>query len=133
MDLPVCVDPGRELRLHGDLLRAVLRDQVELHVVAAVGLREDLEELDVRAGETDSVVKVMRAIGGVEIVAFLKEKDRNVIRVSFRSKHSADVAAIASKHKGGGHKKAAGCTLYMPIEEAVKLISSEVEEALKEL
>ena len=95
--------------------------------------KEDLEELDVRAGETDSVVKVMRAIGGVEIVAFLKEKDRNVIRVSFRSKHSADVAAIASKHKGGGHKKAAGCTLYMAVEDAVKLISSEVEEALKEL
>ena len=95
--------------------------------------KEDLDEIGVKAGETDSVVKVMRAIGGVEIVAFLKEKDRNVIRVSFRSKHSADVAAIASKYKGGGHKKAAGCTLYMPIEEAVKIISSEVEEALKEL
>ncbi len=95
--------------------------------------KEDLDENGVKAGETDSVVKVMRAIGGVEIVAFLKEKDRNVIRVSFRSKHSADVAAIASKYKGGGHKKAAGCTLYMPIEEAVKIISSEVEDALKEL
>ena len=95
--------------------------------------KEDLEDIGVKAGETDSVVKVMRAIGGVEIVAFLKEKDRNVIRVSFRSKHAADVAAIASKHKGGGHKKAAGCTLYMPIDEAVKIISSEVEEALKEL
>ena len=95
--------------------------------------KDDLDEIGVKAGETDSVVKVMRAIGGVEIVAFLKEKDRNVIRVSFRSKHSADVAAIASRHKGGGHKKAAGCTLYMPIDEAVKIISSEVEDALKEL
>lgn len=95
--------------------------------------KEDLDEIGVKAGETDSVVKVMRAIGGVEIVAFLKEKDRNVIRVSFRSKRSYDVSAIASKHNGGGHKKAAGCTLYMPIEEAVKIISSEVEEALKEL
>ena len=95
--------------------------------------KEDLDEIGVMAGETDSVVKVMRAIGGVEIVAFLKEKERNVIRVSFRSKHSADVAAIASGHKGGGHKKAAGCTLYMPIDEAVKIISSEVEDALKEL
>ena len=75
----------------------------------------------------------MRAIGGVEIVAFLKEKDRNVIRVSYRSKNSADVAALATSHNGGGHKKAAGCTLYMPVEEAVELIGSEVEKAAKQL
>ena len=95
--------------------------------------KDDLEEIGVKAGETDSVVKVMRAIGGVEVVAFLKEKDHNVIRVSFRSKYSADVAAIARKYNGGGHKKAAGCTLYMPIDEAVRIISSEVEEAVKNL
>ncbi len=94
---------------------------------------EDLEELGVRAGETDSVVKVMRAIGGVEIVAFLKEKDRDVIRVSYRSKTDADVSLLASSHNGGGHRKAAGCTLYMPIAEAVKLIKNEVEKAAEEL
>ncbi|MBO5995567.1 MAG: bifunctional oligoribonuclease/PAP phosphatase NrnA [Firmicutes bacterium] len=95
--------------------------------------REDLLNIGVREGETDSVVNVMRSIGGVEIVAFLKEKDHDTIRVSFRSKSDADVAAIAKAHDGGGHRKAAGCTLYMPIEEAVELISREVEEALKEL
>ena len=95
--------------------------------------KEDMEEIGVKAGETDSVVKVMRAIGGVEIVAFLKEKDHKVIRVSFRSKHSADVSLIAASHKGGGHKKAAGCTLYMSIDEAVQVISSEIEDALKNI
>ena len=95
--------------------------------------REDLDEIGVRAGETDSVVKIMRAIGGVEIVAFLKEKDHKVIRVSYRSKHSADVAELAARHNGGGHKKAAGCTLYMSMEEALKVISSEIEEALEVL
>ena len=64
-----------------------------------------------------------------EIVAFLKEKDRNVIRVSYRSKNDADVSVLAASHNGGGHRKAAGCTLYMPIDEAVELIKNEVEKA----
>ena len=94
--------------------------------------KDDLEKLEVREGETDSVVKVMRAIGGVEIVAFLKEKDHNVIRVSYRAKSWSDVSILAIRHNGGGHKKAAGCTLYMPIREAVDLVTKEIEEYLAE-
>ena len=92
--------------------------------------KEDLEEIGVRAGETDSVVVAMRAIKGVEAVAFLKEKDHNVIRVSYRAKSFADVSELAVAHNGGGHRKAAGCTLYMPVMEAVELISGEIEEYL---
>ena len=90
--------------------------------------KDDLENIGVREGETDSVVVAMRAIKGVEVVAFLKEKDHEVIRVSYRSKSDADVSAMAVSHNGGGHKKAAGCTLHMPIKEAVELISKEIEE-----
>lgn len=92
--------------------------------------KDDLEEIGVLAGETDSIVKVMRAIGGVEVVAFLKEKEHNVIRVSYRSKSFADVSQMAASHKGGGHRKAAGCTLYMPLHEAVELVSKEIGEYL---
>ena len=92
---------------------------------------DDLREIGVREGETDSIVKVMRAIGGVEIVAFLKEKDHDVVRVSYRSKSFADVSKMAESHSGGGHKKAAGCTLYMPIIDAVELIKKEIEEFLE--
>ena len=92
--------------------------------------KEDLEEIGVLAGETDSIVKVMRAIGGVEVVAFLKEKEHNMIRVSYRSKSFADVSVMAASHNGGGHRKAAGCTLYMPVGEAVELVTEEIREYL---
>ena len=94
--------------------------------------KEDLEEIGVKAGETDSVVVAMRAIRGVEVVAFLKEKDRNVIRVSYRAKSFADVSKLAVSHNGGGHRKAAGCTLYMPVHEAVELVTREIGEYLDE-
>ena len=35
-------------------------------------------------------------------------------------------------HNGGGHRKAAGCTLYMPVHEAVELVTREIGEYLDE-
>jgi phosphoesterase RecJ-like protein len=45
-----------------------------------------------------------------------------------RSKEWADVSEIAMKHNGGGHIKAAGCTIDSPVLEAVKIIEADVLE-----
>lgn len=92
---------------------------------------DDLERIGVKAGETDSIVQSLRSICGVEIAAFLKEKEPNVVRVSYRAKSVANVAELAMLHEGGGHVKSAGCTLYTSLEEAVEIISKDIESALK--
>lgn len=92
---------------------------------------DELISNGIKAGETDPIVQTLRSIKNVEIAAFLKEKDPGVIRVSYRSKSSSDVSKIALLHNGGGHTKAAGCTLYMPLEEAVKVTADDIEEALR--
>ena len=50
-----------------------------------------------------------------------------------RAKRRGNVASIASELGGGGHVKAAGCTLNMPLDEAVNLVKSKLNEAIKEL
>ena len=87
----------------------------------------ELDSMGVRAGETDEIVGEMRSVKGVEISAFLREVDHNVIRVSYRSKYFADVAQLASLHNGGGHKRAAGATLYMSLSEAEKIIRDDLK------
>ena len=88
--------------------------------------KEELDSMGVRAGETDEIVGEMRTVKGVEISVFLREVDRNVIRVSYRSKYSADVSALASLHGGGGHRRAAGATLYMSLSEAEKILKEDL-------
>ena len=46
-----------------------------------------------------------------------KAVEPEVIRVSMRSK-SVDVAQVALSFGGGGHLRAAGCTIYAPVEAA---------------
>ena len=41
-----------------------------------------------------------------------------------------DVADVCMMFGGGGHVRAAGCTLEMPLEEAKKAILSEVKKHL---
>ena len=85
------------------------------------------------AGQDDAegMVDVLRNIEGVEIAAFLKERDDGV-KVSLRAKSRGDVDAIAREFGGGGHVKAAGCTLKMTMTEAVGAIKRRIIEGLSE-
>lgn len=61
--------------------------------------------------DTEEIVNHPRAIEGVEVVAFFKQWEPDVVRVSLRSKGTVDVQRVATRFGGGGHRNAAGCTL----------------------
>lgn len=88
--------------------------------------RHYYKSIDAPYSYTENAIDVLRSIRGVEVAAILKEKERGVFKVSFRSKNGQDVSAIARKYGGGGHKPAAACTLEMPLEEAIELIKKEI-------
>ncbi|MBQ8151552.1 MAG: bifunctional oligoribonuclease/PAP phosphatase NrnA [Firmicutes bacterium] len=91
---------------------------------------EDLEELNATSDDTESAIDMLRNIRGVEIAAFLKERD-SAVKVSLRAKTTGDVQKIARCFNGGGHKKAAGCTIKEDMDRAVELIRSAIEDVLE--
>ncbi len=50
----------------------------------------------------------------VELSVLFKENDQGVMRCSLRSKHHLNVAQVARKYGGGGHKRAAGFLCKKP-------------------
>lgn len=66
----------------------------------------------------DDFVNYPRSLASVEIAVLFRESGSGW-RVSLRSKVRADVGSVASILGGGGHRKAAGCTLKGSLE-AVK-------------
>lgn len=85
------------------------------------------------SSETEGIVQILRSIAGVEIAGFLKEAEPNKVKVSLRAKRKGDVAAIATKFGGGGHVKAAGCTINASITEAFNMVKAEIEKSLENL
>lgn len=80
--------------------------------------------------DTEGVVNLGRDIANVEVAAFLKEKEANVIRVSLRSKNRVDVCSIAKAFGGGGHTRAAGCTIEGTIEQAKEKLLSALQKQI---
>ena len=70
-----------------------------------------------------------RNIKGVEVAFTVKYINEGETRVSFRSK-TVDVNAVAAVFGGGGHIRAAGCTIHLPLEQAKAAVLAEVEKAL---
>lgn len=94
------------------------------------GTLEMLKETGATPDETEGVVESIRSIAGVEVAAFLREDDEKEIKVSMRSKSYANVAEIALRFNGGGHKNAAGCTINSTLDFAMKMLINEIEITL---
>jgi phosphoesterase RecJ-like protein len=92
--------------------------------VSALG-RADLDATGATAAETEGLVNILTSVEGVVYGAFLKEIEPDVWRVSLRT-GSGDVQVIAAAFGGGGHQRAAGCTIEGPADE----VRAAVVEAL---
>lgn len=90
----------------------------------------DLEETGASGEDLEGLVNYARNIDGVEVGMLFKGMDDGSVKVSFRSAGKADVAAIAQQFGGGGHIRAAGCRLDMPLDEAMPLVVDTVRRSL---
>ena len=93
--------------------------------------KEKLKELGATYDMTGSCIDVLRKIDSVEVCAFLKEYEDGTIRMSLRSKGKASVLNVAAALGGGGHEKASGGTLYMPMPDAIKAVKKAISEELR--
>jgi phosphoesterase RecJ-like protein len=60
-------------------------------------------------GDNNGFVNIPLAAKEVEAVCYMRETQPNAYRVSLRSKDNINVARVAEKFGGGGHKNASGC------------------------
>jgi bifunctional oligoribonuclease and PAP phosphatase NrnA len=79
----------------------------------------------------DEFINYPRSIDTVEVAFFFRELPDGRWKVSFRSKERVDVAALASQFNGGGHARAAGCTLEGSLREVRERVHSAVQKVLK--
>ena len=87
----------------------------------------DIVETGANNEDLEGLVNYPRNIEGVEVAILFKEVGASTVKASFRSNGVIDVAKFAKEHGGGGHVRAAGCTLHMPLAEAVPHIINQLK------
>ncbi len=122
--------PWSRIQLMGAIMSTARRD--ESGRVAC--MRQSLEmqqQAQASDEDADGFVNYPLTVGEVEAVALLKECEAGVYRTSLRSKGDVNVAKVAEKFGGGGHRNAAGCTLRGNWDDAENTIVGLLLDAVK--
>ena len=89
--------------------------------------KKDLEKFKAKEDFTEGLAEQLRAIDTTDLAFVVKEIEPNKIcKISMRSK-KYDVAKICSAFGGGGHARAAGCTIKSSVDSAVEKILDEIK------
>ncbi|MDR2180136.1 MAG: bifunctional oligoribonuclease/PAP phosphatase NrnA [Synergistaceae bacterium] len=95
--------------------------------------REDFKLTRALPSDTEMLVNQMLLIRGVRFAVLLTEDDEEKVKVSFRSKEGIVTAAsVAHMLGGGGHPRAAGAHLSMPLDKAILAVREILEKAYAE-
>jgi phosphoesterase RecJ-like protein len=81
--------------------------------------------------DNDGLVNFARNIEGVDVGILFRPKDENQIKVSMRSRYIIDVSAVALELGGGGHARAAGCTVNGQMDEVIGTVLEKMKEAFE--
>lgn len=98
--------------------------------IASWVTKETLEAYGANSKDLEGIVSQLRYTRGAECAVFLYELKEQEFKVSMRSNGKVDVAAVAANFGGGGHVRAAGCSLCGTpetcLEKLLPLIGSQL-------
>ena len=92
----------------------------------------DEEKVNAETGDHEGIVNIGKCIEGVEVSVFVRElKNGKGWKASLRSNEYVNVSDVALLFGGGGHPRAAGCTMQGELQQVKDKILNEVKAYLK--
>lgn len=93
--------------------------------------RKTMEFYEATPKDLDGIVNQLRNIKGIECAIFMYQTDTLEYKVSMRSSERVDVSVVAAYFGGGGHARAAGCTMRGTFYDCVNNLSLHIAEQLE--
>ena len=115
------------LRINGYAVSRKMKIYPEHRAALITLTRDELNSMDYKKGDTESLVNIPLQLPDVIYSVFLRE-ETDYIKVSARSKGSFPVNRLCSEHfNGGGHRNAAGGEFYGTMEECISTFESSLD------
>jgi len=125
--------PLEKLRLLSRALEGI-RHYCDGRLVLAYITAADYEASGAGEEMTEGIIDHLRSVEGARVAALIRElgdRGQAARKVSLRSGDGeVDVSAIARLHGGGGHKRAAGFSTDLELEQLVPFVCDEVAAQL---
>ena len=114
--------------------RALLESIIFMHgkcIVSAID-KKTLDFYNATPEDLEGIISQLRITKGVECAIFMYETGSLEYKVSLRSCRYVDVSRVAVFFGGGGHVRAAGCTINGTFHDVVNNISKQIELQMDE-
>ena len=109
---------------------ATLRTEAGGRLVSARVTRRMLRDSGAVMSESEGIIDTLNSIGGILVAILLKEVTTGLTKISVRTRGDLDAAELAARFGGGGHYRAAGAEIDLPIEQAEASVLTEALQAL---
>jgi phosphoesterase RecJ-like protein len=118
--------PDRQLRLFGRVLER-LESSADGCIVWSTLLASDLEATGSPSSHSEGIIDLVSQSDRADVAILFKESGTET-RISVRTRPGGvDATALTGRFGGGGHPRAAGATLAMPLDAARPLVLAEAE------
>lgn len=113
------------------LSKAQMRSQRK--VIWSILTQKMLKDFHADDDDREGIIDHLFLTHGIEVAILFFELPHGETKVSLRSQGVMDVATFARSltERGGGHTKAAGANLSMPVQEAADWVLGKLEEELR--
>ena len=91
---------------------------------------DDFKAAGAISSDSEDIVNMLLQVRGTKTAALISELKDKTFKVSFRSRCEVDCSVLAARFGGGGHKKAAGATMTLPLEQVKQAIVESMTTAL---
>ncbi len=115
--------------LWGHALAALRLEQRTLWTAIPLAMRGRCNSVE----QSDSgLANFMIGAEEADVAVILTERENGLVDVGMRAAAGFDVARVALALGGGGHPRAAGCSLSMPLEQAIERVLAALKQSLAE-
>lgn len=122
--------PPRQLALLTRALNTLTYCQ-DGQITSMVLTQKDFEDCGALSEDAEIIANYGMDIQGVRMCVFARENGMGGVKLSLRSVHPWQVSGVAQRFGGGGHPTAAGATVTLPLEEAVRQVIAAMKEELE--
>jgi phosphoesterase RecJ-like protein len=90
-----------------------------------------LRKSGARMDESEGIIDLLNSVESLELAILFKEIEPGLTKISIRSRGGANANVLASVFGGGGHERASGAELDMPIKRAMDVVLPEARHMLE--
>ena len=123
-------------RINMELKRRAFRSLTitdQNHIASVTLTGHDFEETGGTKADAEDIIEIPRSLIDNKVAIFFYGSEDNAeTRISLRTREPLDATILVKQFDGGGHPRAAGCTIKEPLSKAKRIMNRAIKKWMAE-